>query len=110
MAKRLYEEEYIGAIANKIRSLVPSLNRRKFTTAQMPDGIQRVYEEGQAKGQNEGYKSGYSKGYRQGYSSGNTDGHNTGYNEGYNEGFSEGIDLGEQIAISSIPRAEGVGF
>lgn len=120
--KRLYEEAYIQAIATKIKSLVPSLYKRKFTTAQMPDAVQIVYDEGKAKGETVGYKNGYSKGYRQGYSSGKTEGHDTAYDEGYGEGISVGIESGEKVgyskgytdgaehAITSIPRAEGIGF
>lgn len=118
MAKRLYEEENIRAIAAKIRSLVPSLYKRKFTTEQMPDGIERVYNQGKIIGQNEGHRVGYREGYDEGYSKGNTTGYDNGYNSGYDKGISTGIDTGEAVgyskgyiaAINSIPRAEGVGF
>ena len=123
MAKCLYEEENIRAIAEKIRSLTPSLPLiRTITTEQMPEGIQCVYEEGKSAGKTEGYQNGYSKGYTEGYSDGKTRGHNEGYNDGYGEGVGVGIDRGETIgytngykdgaeqALNSIPRAEGVGF
>ena len=45
MAKQLYEEKNIKAIADKIRDLAP-LVYKGFTTAEMPDGIEIVYEEG----------------------------------------------------------------
>lgn len=90
MAKRLYEEESIRAIAAKIRYLVPSLYRRKFTVAEIPDGIERVYKEGKNTGKTEGYREGYNEGY--------LNGNTAGYSNGYN------------TALNSIPRAEGVGF
>ena len=120
--KRLYEEEYIRAIATKIKSLVPSLYKRKFTTAQMPDAIQIVYDEGKSRGHDEGFSEGKSRGYAQGFASGKVRGHSEGYDEGYGEGVSFGVERGEKVgysngykdgaenAINSIPRAEGVGF
>lgn len=102
MAKRLYEEESIRAIAAKIRYLVPSLYKRKFTVLEIPDGIERVYKEGKNTGKTEGHREGYNEGY----STGNTDGFNTGYKQGNDDGYSNGYNA----AIKSIPRAEGVGF
>ena len=90
MAKLLYEKAYIDAIAAKIRSLVPSLYKRRFTTAEIPEGIERVYEEGK--------------------SIGKTEGHRTGYIEGINRGETVGYTKGYRAALSSIPRAEGRGF
>ena len=111
MPKLLYEKAYIDAIAAKIRSfLKPPTSRRKFTTAQMPEGIQLVYEQGKTDGQNEGYSNGYNEGYSKGYSGGKISGHKRGYDEGYDEGLRQGVDIGAEHAISSIPRAEGVGF
>lgn len=86
MPKLLYEKTYIDAIAEKIRGLVPSLGYQQFTTADMPDGITRVYEEGRKNGKIEGHRAG-----RQ-------------------EGFDEGYTKGHSIALKSIPRAEGRGF
>lgn len=122
MPKLLYEKAYIDAIAAKIRSLVPSLYTRKFTTAQMPDAIQIVYDEGKSRGHNEGFSEGKSRGYAQGFASGKARGHSEGYDDGFGEGVSVGIESGEKVgytkgykdgaenAITSIPRAEGVGF
>lgn len=122
MSKMLYEKLYIDAIADKIRSLVPSLYKRKFTTSQMPEAIQRVYDEGKTKGHDEGFSEGKNRGYTQGFTSGKARGHREGYDEGYGEGVSFGIERGESVgysngykdgaeqAIKSIPRAEGVGF
>ena len=90
MAKRLYEEENIRVIAAKIRSLVPSLYKRKFSTAEIPEGIERVYEEGKSVGK--------------------TEGHRAGYIEGINRGETVGYTKGYRAALSSIPRAEGRGF
>lgn len=123
MAKRLYEEAYIRVIAEKIRSfLKPPTSRRKFTTAQIPEGIQLVYEQGKSDGHNKGFEEGKTRGYEQGFASGRTRGRSEGYDEGYIEGAGFGIERGEVIgytkgykdgaeqAIKSIPRAEGVGF
>lgn len=85
MTKKLYEERKIEAIADKIRYLVPNLYKAQFDTAEMPDGIERVYEEGKSKGRTEGYNSGYGTGYSEGYTRGNK----TGYDKGYQEGYSE---------------------
>lgn len=90
MAKLLYEKAYISAIAAKIRSLVPSLWDYKFTVAEIPDGIARVYEEGRKNGKTEGHRAGYSEGLARGETVGYTKGH--------------------RAALNSIPRAEGVEF
>lgn len=84
--KRLYEEENIKMIVATIRYLVPSLAYQQFTTADISDGIKRVYEEGRKNGKTEGQRAG-----RQ-------------------EGFDEGYTKGHSIALKSIPRAEGRGF
>lgn len=90
MPKLLYEKAYIDAIAAKIRSLVPSLYQLKFTTAEIPEGIERVYEEGRKNGKIEGHRAGYSEGLARGETVGYTKGH--------------------RAALNSIPRAEGVEF
>jgi hypothetical protein len=42
MAKKVYEETRIAAIADTIRSKTGGSN--KYTTAQMPDGVEAVFE------------------------------------------------------------------
>lgn len=84
--KKLYEEAYIETIASTIRNLVPDLYKYQFSTANMPEGIRRVYEEGKTVGKVEGHK------------------------EGKLLGFTEGYSKGHSIALKSIPRAEGVWF
>lgn len=86
MAKKLYDEVKIEAIANKIRDLVPNLYKADFNTAEMPEGVERVYEEGKRKGRTEGYSSGYGTGYSEGFTKGDKNGYDKGYNEGYSEG------------------------
>lgn len=90
MAKLLYEKAYIEAIATKIRSLVPSLYQRRFTTAEIPEGIERVYEEGRKNGK--------------------TEGHRAGYLEGLARGETIGYTKGQRATLNSIPRAEGRKF
>ncbi len=51
MAKKVYEEENIRAIADKIREL--SEENSRYTTSEMPGGISVVYDKG--------YDSGYKK-------------------------------------------------
>lgn len=87
MAKRLYEEERIGAIAAKIRELVPTWHKGTFATADMPAALERIYDEGKSKGNREGYGYGYNAGFFQG----KEDGQLSGYNKGYNEGLADGV-------------------
>lgn len=110
MAKKLYEERKIEAIADKIRYLVPNLYKAQFDTAEMPDGIERVYEEGKTKGRTEGYNSGYGTGYSEGFTRGNKTGYDKGYEEGYSEanlnntgGYDDGHHAGYQKGL-----AEGI--
>lgn len=89
MAKQLYEKEKIDAIAAKIRKLVPTLYKARFTTEEMPAAVERVYEEGKTEGQTAGYNSGYSTGYIDGLTRGNKNGYDQGYYEGYSVGSLE---------------------
>lgn len=52
MAKKVYDEEKIRAVADKIRELTEE--ETKYTTAEMPGGIDEVYSKG--------YNSGFSDG------------------------------------------------
>lgn len=94
MAKRLYEEERIGAIATKIRELVPTWYNGTFTTADMPAALERIYDEGKSKGNREGYSYGYIAGFFQGKEDGQLSGYNKGYNEGL-VGGAESVKRGE---------------
>lgn len=63
MAKKLYEEENIRAIAEAIRTKSPEYTRdRVFLVRDMPEGISNVYDEG--------YNDGYTQGYDDGASGG----------------------------------------
>lgn len=64
MAKKLYEEAKIAAIAEKIRSKTGGTET--YTTAQMPSGVDTVY----AKGETEGYTQGYTEGETAGIEAG----------------------------------------
>lgn len=90
MAQQMYEEKKIRAIATKIRSLAPILGESKFTTAEIPDAIERVYEDGKRKGQTEGYGRGYGSGYTKGLS------------EGYEKGYSEGTENNQGVELPTL--------
>lgn len=75
MAKRLYDEERIRDIARKIRQFVPPWHSTGFTTKEMADAVEQVYEEGKFRGQSIGYSKGYSNGYSEGYYNGHLDGY-----------------------------------
>ena len=117
MAKRLYEEEKIEAIAVKIRKLVPNWYKGTFTTAEMPAAVERVYEEGKTKGRTDGYNSGYGMGYTEGFTRGNKTGYDKGYAEGYSEanlnntggyddGYHEGYQKGVAKGIDTVKIGE----
>lgn len=59
MAKKVYEEANIAAIAQKIRDKAEI--DTTYTTAEMPNGIDEVYEKGYTKGKSEGGSSGSNK-------------------------------------------------
>ena len=61
MAKKLYDEENIKLIANKIR-LVTGQHSKKFTVARMPNAIQDVYDSGYEQGELIGSNNGYADG------------------------------------------------
>ncbi len=64
MAKKLYEESKIAAIAVKIREKAGTENT--YTTVQMPEGIESVY----GKGAMDGYEKGTQDGYDAGFAAG----------------------------------------
>jgi flagellar biosynthesis/type III secretory pathway protein FliH len=64
MAKKLYEEEKISNIAQKIKQFVPYLHIDGFTTKEMADGVEHVHEAGKARGLAEGYDRGFDNGAR----------------------------------------------
>lgn len=96
MAKQLYEEERIKDIAKKIRELAPGLRDGLFTTSEMPNGIERVFEEGERKGRTAGFTEGYGAGYSSGASRGKEEGYNDGYNKGHEEGYYKGYSEGAE--------------
>lgn len=102
MAQQLYEEKKIRAIATKIRSLAPILGNSTFTTAEMPDAIERVYEEGKRKGKTEGYGSGYNEGVIRGKEDGYNDGYNKGHDEGYHKGYTEGAEDNQGVNLPPL--------
>lgn len=52
MARKMYEEANIAAIAQKIRDKAET--ETTYTTAEMPNGVDEVYEKGYEKGKSEG--------------------------------------------------------
>jgi hypothetical protein len=68
MAKKLYEEENIRAIAVKIRER--TLGTKTYTTEQMPKGVDSVFNAGVQLGHSQGYEEGHTDGYWEGYEDG----------------------------------------
>lgn len=64
MAKKIYEEETIRAIANKIRDRAEV--ETTYTTAEMPNGIDEVYGRGYGSGYSDGTQEGFDEGLYQG--------------------------------------------
>ena len=92
MAKRLFEEERIRAIAAKIRKYDPSwFNGLK--TEEMPRAIERVYEIGYA----DGRQTGYNDGRKAGNAASSKGNYDQGYNEGYDKGYVTGFGAGENL-------------
>lgn len=77
MAKKVYEESNIAAIASKIREKTGGT--KTYKTSEMPGGVEEVYEGGYVQGQSEGYEQGYESGETEGYNKGQTEGYNNGY-------------------------------
>lgn len=106
MAKHLYEEERIKDIAKKIRELAPGLRDGLFTTSEMPNGIERVFEEGERKGRTagftEGYGSGYNSGVLRGKEEGYDDGYNKGHEEGYHKGYTDGAEDNQGVELPKL--------
>ena len=102
MAKQVYNDEKIKAIADEIRRIVPTLGWTKFTTSDIPSGIRRVYSEGK----DHGYKDGQREGYNTGLNVGRSQGKNEGYQEGYNKGHSIGYNKGFEEGTNSNTGVE----
>ena len=105
MAKKLYEEENIRAIANTIREKSPYFTRdRVFLVADMPEGIRNVYEEGHNDGYNEGYNEGWNDGFDEGWS----DGYSQGWDDGIEEGGGSGLvwELNYELDLSTLPDTQ----
>lgn len=84
MAKKVYEDSYIAAIAAKIREKAGTTTT--YNTQQMPSGIEEVYN----KGHSVGHSAGKTEGYADGFAAGRAEGYAAGYAEGYAAGLSDG--------------------
>lgn len=77
MAKKLYEEENIRAIANKIRQFAWNKSAT-YTTKEMPGAIesacQNEYEDGYSNGWDLGWDDGWQEGFEEGYHQGKAEG------------------------------------
>lgn len=92
MAKQMYEKEKIRAIAAKIKKYDPSWFNG-LTTAEMPKGIERVYEIGFA----DGRQSGYNEGRNASVTAFNNNNYEQGYNEGYDKGYATGFRAADNL-------------
>lgn len=95
MGKKLYEEENIRAIAEKIRELNPNTGVFPYKVADMPFGIELACQEAQLDGYDEGYDEGYRIGLEEGFEGGWYDGWYDGYMEGEDFGYSSGYADGK---------------
>lgn len=102
MAKKVYEEEKIRAIATKIRE--KAANNKTYTTEEMPSGIDEVYNEGY----NYGYEDGETDGYNRGYDIGHTDGIEAGKKSQYDEFWDSFQDNGARTDY--VSGFAGVGW
>lgn len=84
MAKKVYEDSYIAAIAAKIREKAGTTTT--YNTQQMPSGIDEVYN----KGHSVGHSAGKTEGYADGFAAGRAEGYEAGYSEGYAAGLADG--------------------
>lgn len=98
MAKKLYEESNIQAIAVAIRENAPIED--KFTTAEMAGGVSSACSY-----QNE---AGYSKGRDEGFEEGVSVGREIGFDEGKTEGITEGIQT-EQAVTDAFLSDKNIG-
>ena len=80
MAKKLFEESNMSAIARKIRAKAGS--SKSYKVSEMPSGVDEVYQNG--------YDIGHASGYGEGRDAGYTEGHEKGYAEGLEEGKAQG--------------------
>lgn len=102
MAKKVYEEEKIRAIALKIRE--KAANNKTYTTEEMPSGIDDVYNEGY----NYGYEDGDTDGFNRGYDRGHTAGVEAGKKSQYDEFWDGFQDKGERTDY--INGFSGIGW
>lgn len=109
MAKRLFEEERIRAIGATLKHKLKSPSG--FTTAEMPQAIERLHEHSRKSGLNDGYQAGYAEGYHKGLSITARESYETGYSEGYKQcaddggnsydkGYDDGKASGETLGHS----------
>lgn len=129
MAKKMYEEANIAAIASEIRKLTQS--EETYKASEMPYGVQEVsntawsmgYDAGYWDGESvarsayeSGYSDGFSDGYWEGYAEGEANGgssqesYDQGYQEGYDKGFSEGHDQGYNEGSAEVGSAYSAGY
>jgi len=103
MAKKLYEEENIRAIAERIRQNAAALTAPTYTVAEMAHGVDLVYSEGFDNGYYEGEGIGYQDGWDMGWDDGWGYGYTCGEEDGWEWGFNDGYDAGvEDSAASGI--------
>lgn len=88
MAKKLYEESNIAAIASEIRRF--SEVTGKLKPSEMAKEIQEVHDFGYSTGYSNGIGDGKDEWYAQGYSEGEIVGYNAGYTNGTSEGWKNG--------------------
>ena len=72
MARKVFDDTHISAIADMIRFHLDSTDT--YTTSEMPDAIDRVYNTALEFGQQNGHEKGYEEGYEIGKDVGETEG------------------------------------
>ena len=93
MARKVFDDTHIAAIADRIRFNLDSTDT--YTTAQMPYEIDRACSKNKVEGQKIGYNEGHEAGYTEGYNSGKSEGYNEGNEAGYQIGLEDGITQGQ---------------
>lgn len=73
MARKVFDDTPISAIADRIRFNLDSTDT--YTTAQMPQGVDRACSVNFVRGQAMGYTEGHEAGYAEGYDAGKSEGY-----------------------------------